>query len=468
MVFSSAVFLLFFLPVAFAAERLVKPIRAKNIVLTVLSLLFYAYGEPVFALFLVFSALLHHLAGVYAKKKERYPAALLACLIVFDVATLIVFKYLGFFTELLNALPGLSLPVPQIRLPIGISFFTFQLMSYAIDGYRDTRQLSSSFGDTLLYVSFFPQLIAGPVVKYHDVAVAIRHRRTDPRNTARGMRRFVFGLSKKLLLANTMAIVADAVYALPAGDLSTPAVWLGALAYAMQIYYDFSGYSDMAIGQARMFGFHLRENFDHPYAAVGITDFWRKWHISVTDWFREYVYIPLGGNRKGRLRAELNAFVVFLLTGLWHGANLTFVVWGLYNWFFRTLETVGALPVRKSRRLRPLWWIYTFVVTLFGFVIFRAESLSQAWLFFLRAFGIGGVGHDPAAALGWLTPSFVCCLILCFLFMLPWTRLNRKLDAMPKSGVLRAASYLLAAALFLLCIVVCVTGTYDPFIYFNF
>ena len=344
MVFSSPTFLFLFLPAVFLVNLLFRrSVRWSNVLLLLASLLFYAWGEPVCVLLMLFTTLVNYLA---ARAMARFPAKRrfwCGLAVVWSIGTLVFFKYTDFLIENLNGLFSLSLPLPHIALPIGISFFTFQAMSYVLDVYRGDARLSRNYFDVLLYIALFPQLIAGPIVKYHDVDEQLHQRTITVEKTASGFRRFCFGLAKKVLIANTLAMTADAVYALPLESVAAPAAWLGAVCYLFQIYFDFSGYSDMAIGLGLAFGFEFKENFHYPYVAGTMQEFWRRWHISLSTWFREYVYIPLGGNRKGKLRTGLNKLAVFFLTGLWHGASWNFAVWGLYHGGFLMLESYGAL-----------------------------------------------------------------------------------------------------------------------------
>ena len=361
MAFSSVVFLCVFLPVVCILNWLMPGIRCKNALLVVASLIFYAFGNPFYLLLLVGSVLCNYLAGLLVTH-PRWGRLFLALAVAVNLGALAFYKYLGFLVQNLNLLLGTALPVPAIVLPVGISFFTFQGLSYVIDVYRDHTLQNRSFFEVLLYICLFPQLVAGPIVKYRDIAAEIHTRRATLTDTARGVRRFILGLSKKLLLADTAAGIADTVFGLEAGSLDIRLAWLGAVAYTLQIYFDFSGYSDMAVGLGWIFGFHFKENFDHPYSAGSIKQFWRRWHISLSSWFRDYLYIPLGGNRKGRLRMYLNKLVVFFFTGLWHGANWTYVVWGLWHGVFLVAED-KLIPVERLRRpsagwatCTPCWW----------------------------------------------------------------------------------------------------------------
>ncbi len=334
MTFSSAVFLFLFLPTTAALYYAVPSQRAKNILLAAVSVLFYAFGEPVCVLLLLASVAVN---GFLAVRIERGRSRLLlAAAVTLNLLLLGVFKYAALAARTLNLLPFVSVPVPAVALPIGISFYTFQILSYVVDVYRGEVGAHRDPVTLLLYISFFPQLIAGPIVKYHDIRAQLDERPTDALLCAAGIRRFLIGLSKKLLLANACGRIADAAFGARAPG--TALAWLGAFAYCLQIYHDFSGYSDMAIGLGKMFGFALPENFNYPYCSGSIKEFWRRWHVSLSAWFREYLYIPLGGNRRGRVRTACNKFIVFFATGLWHGASLNFILWGLWHGAFSSLE----------------------------------------------------------------------------------------------------------------------------------
>ena len=387
MVFSSAISLFFFVPIVFLLDRRLSNMDAKNTWLLLASLVFYSFGQVYYLPLLLASVALNYVCGRLAAGKYAKLGVTLA--VLGGIGLLAVFKYADFAIRTVNALCGLHLPLTGIALPIGISFFTFQGLSYVIDVYREPEMVSHSFKKVLLYIAFFPQLIAGPIVKYHDIEQEIDSRRTTPQETALGIRRFICGLSKKLLLSNALGQMADTVFALPAGEIGMLAGWTGAICYTLQIYFDFSGYSDMAIGLGRMFGFHFRENFNYPYTATTIKEFWRRWHISLSGWFRDYLYIPLGGNRKGNARTWLNRFLVFFATGLWHGASWTFVLWGLWHGLFSVLEDCGAIPVDKLKG-RRIGQLYTLLVVVLGFTLFRADTLAQAGAMYAAMFsGIG-------------------------------------------------------------------------------
>ena len=458
MVFSSAVFLFVFLPVVFLLERMARSVRLKNALLLAASLIFYAFGQAVYLPLLLISVLLNYLCGLLAV--SRFPKLGVGLAVVGGIGMLAVYKYADFAIGTVNGLFGLSLPLTGISLPIGISFFTFQGLSYVVDVYRDRSLVSRSFIKVLLYISFFPQLIAGPIVKYHDIDKEIDARHTTPRQTALGVRRFICGLSKKLLLSNAMGQMADAVFGLPAEEIGMLAAWTGAICYSLQIYFDFSGYSDMAIGMGHMFGFHFLENFNYPYASTTIKEFWRRWHISLSTWFRDYLYIPLGGNRKGRARTWANRFIVFFATGLWHGASWNFVLWGLWHGLFSVLEDCGALP-SKWFKGKLIGRIYTLLIVVLGFTLFRADTLGQAGAMFaamFAGFGLDWTGTATVCAL--FTPAFAVTLLLALALSFPLAkRFEPKQEAVTFAGAL---------VLLTLCMFNLSAGTFNPFIYFRF
>ena len=458
MVFSSAIFLFVFLPAVFLLDRLARGVRLKNALLLAASLIFYAFGQPVYLPLLLVSVLLNYLCGLLAA--GRYPRLGVGIAVAGGIGMLAVYKYADFAIGTVNSLFGLSLPLTGIALPIGISFFTFQGLSYVIDVYRDRTLVSRSFFKVLLYISYFPQLIAGPIVKYHDIEKEIDARHTTPQETALGIRRFICGLAKKLLLSNAMGQMADTVFALPAGEIGMFAAWTGAVCYTLQIYFDFSGYSDMAIGMGHMFGFHFLENFNYPYASTTIKEFWRRWHISLSTWFRDYLYIPLGGNRKGRGRTWVNRFLVFFATGLWHGASWNFVLWGLWHGLFSVLEDCGALPVKRFKGRLP-GRVYTLLVVVLGFTLFRADTLAQAGAMFAAMFtGVGLEWAGTAAVCARLTPVFLLTLAFALALSFPVSkRFQPKNDTVTLAGAL---------VLLVLCMFNLSAGTFNPFIYFRF
>ena len=472
MVFSSPIFLFVFFPLVFLLHRIIPGTRAKNVLLAAASLVFYAFGQLRYVPLFLFSVVVNYTAGALLQRAERKRKGILAAAVVLDLGILGVFKYTDFVLGNLNAL-GAAIPLPGILLPIGISFFTFQGLSYVIDVYRDPSSGTRNFLKVLLYISFFPQLIAGPIVKYHDVAAQIDERHASAEDVAVGLRRFCVGLGKKVLIANAVGAAADAVFNRAGGAGDWRLAWLGAVCYLFQIYYDFSGYSDMAIGMGRSFGFRFRENFDHPYAAVSIRDFWRRWHISLSSWFREYLYIPLGGNRRGKLRTALNKLLVFFCTGIWHGANWTFLFWGLGHGLLASLEGAGILPAERlgcSRAGRLIGRIYTLLAVMLLFVIFRADSLGAGFAMIGAMFS----GRTDAGALALLRtlldPSLILVLALAALFAGDWCE---KLHAAarrrsPREGLWEAAASLGCLALWLLSAASLACGGFNPFIYFQF
>lgn len=436
-----------------------------------MSLLFYAYGEPSYIFLMLVSSLLNYVFALLISKNKKKIFIVLA--VIVNLGLLGVFKYTGFLLTSLNDVVGLNLPVPDIPLPIGISFFTFQALSYVIDVYRDDVAVQKNYGKVLLYISFFPQLIAGPIVRYKDVAEEIDQRKADINDIACGLRRFIAGLGKKVLISNTMAMAVDFVFDIGSDDLNIISAWIGAVAYIMQIYFDFSGYSDMAIGLGRMFGFHFRENFNYPYIATSIQDFWRRWHISLSTFFRDYVYIPLGGNRKGRVRTVLNKLIVFFLTGLWHGANWTFVVWGLFHGFFLLLEEF----IPKIKKMpKVLLHIYTLLTVTIGFVLFRADTISQGVVFIGKMFS--GFNFSPEAvslSIQPLTPFFIVMFVAAVLCCGPLSKFTKNIknlentpDSTKKEKMLYVASFVLAVVVLAWCILRLAGGSYNPFIYFRF
>lgn len=349
MVFSSIVFLWVFLPLVFVINLFMAG-RLSNVFLLLASLIFYAWGEPQLVVLMMASILVNWLAGKLIGKYGGHKKGILAAAVVIDLSLLGYFKYAGFLAGAVNTLAGGTvIRVPDIRLPIGISFFTFQAISYVADVYRGETQAQDKLVNTALYISFFPQLIAGPIVRYHDINLQLENRHITWEKVAEGFRRFVYGLSKKVLISNVLGACTDQIYALEPGAITGAMAWLAAVCYMFQIYYDFSGYSDMAIGLGKMFGFDFPENFNYPYISHSVREFWRRWHISLSTWFREYVYIPLGGNRKGNRRTYVNLLIVFFLTGLWHGAGWNYILWGLYHGFFLVIERVfTAMKARTA------------------------------------------------------------------------------------------------------------------------
>lgn len=474
MVFSSLEFLCIFLPAVFLLYTVIPFHKVRNGLLIAFSLVFYAYGEPVYVLLMILSSLVNYLCALWIGKSEKQKKLPLIIAIVFNLGTLVLFKYTGMFVTAFNSVTHLSVPVPDIILPIGISFYTFQALSYVIDVCRGEVGVQKNYFKVLLYISFFPQLIAGPIVKYRDIADQIDNRSQSLEQIAQGLRRFVCGLAKKVLIANTMGQVADIIFAQSTSELGFLSAWLGAAAYLFQIYYDFCGYSDMAIGLGKMFGFTFKENFRYPYGARSVQDFWRRWHISLSTWFKEYLYIPLGGNRKGKARTALNRIIVFFFTGLWHGANWTFVLWGLWHGLFLLLEEY--LPFLKKLP-KVLGHIYTMLVVLLGFVVFRADTIGYGFGYIGRMFSFGSPGsYDMSLALRQLTPWFIFIFVIAVIGCAPIRPLSDKIrqklyadgSASTAWRIVSVALYCLAFAGLFFCILRLSPSGYNPFIYFRF
>ncbi|MDL2289122.1 MBOAT family protein [Oscillospiraceae bacterium OttesenSCG-928-F05] len=473
MVFSSLFFLYIFFPVAILLYFVSPTLKIKNFVLMLLSLVFYAWGEPIWVLLLIFSAVVDYTNGrIIGKYRGRWQAkAAFVASIAINLGLLATFKYSGFLVENINAVTGLAFPVPSFALPVGISFYTFQTMSYSIDVYRDRVKVQKSFGDFLLFVSLFPQLIAGPILRYAELEEQLHDRKTTPDGFFYGITRFLGGLSKKVLLANYAGAVVNTLFEQggPIVDLTVPQAWLGILMYAFQIYFDFSGYSDMAIGLGRMFGFQYSENFDHPYVSRSVTEFWRRWHISLSSFFRDYVYIPLGGNRRLQVR---NMFVVWALTGLWHGASWNFVLWGLY--YFAILLIEKYLFKRVLEKIpRFFSWFYAFFAALIGWVFFYFTDLGRAGQMFMTLFGAGNGGLWNIETRVLFTNNIFLVLI-CAVACTPLVQnIARRFisDFKEKkipAGVYGSVAIVANTVMLLLCTASLVGSTYNPFIYFRF
>ena len=468
MVFSSAVFLFIFLPIVLITHTLVKNTTARNGLLIAASLIFYAFGEPLYIIMLIGSVFFNYLIGLIIYKHRKKWILTLA--VVANLALLVVYKYTGFIVDTINNVFRVSIDAPNIVMPIGISFFTFQAISYIVDLYRDRTQEKANFFQVLLYISLFPQLIAGPIVQYRTVADLIKERTVTLDKFSKGVCRFIVGLSKKMLISNTMGFATDKVFGMVVSEIDAPLAWIGAICYTLQIYFDFSGYSDMAVGIGWMLGFEFPENFNYPYIAVGIRDFWRRWHMSLTSWFREYLYIPLGGNKKGKARQILNSMIVFLCTGIWHGANMTFLVWGLFHGILISIETIFYKKDRKEHMaLIPLKWLYTNAAVIIGFVIFRADSLSYGVKYIGQMF-TGGIDNGAFTIMkSILTPSFIVTLAISIVASCPVIPFIRtKFKDSKVYTVICTTGYVFTLILFGLCVMTLASNSYNPFIYFRF
>lgn len=466
MVFSSASFLFVFLPVTWLLCRLMPGLKGKNLLLIIVSLLFYSAGQAVYLPLLLLGVLNSYFFGRLLMREGANRKTIVTIAVCISLGILMIFKYLDFALASINSLLGVTLPLPGLALPVGISFYTFHSLSYILDVYRDPAQGTRSFSKMLLYISFFPQLVAGPIVKYHDVTDQIDRRIIRREDVVSGIARFIRGLSKKLLLANTAGAVADQIFAMEPSMLNLPLAWLGAVCYTLQIFFDFSGYSDMALGLAKMFGFTFQENFDRPYTSASLREFWRRWHISLSSWFRDYLYIPLGGNRKGVWRTRLNLLLVFFCTGLWHGANWTFILWGLWHGLFLMLETSRKFPLSKER-VGNLAHLYTMLVVILGFVLFRAENLTAAWQMLVPMFT--GFSYNPEHSLllrQLLTPVTATVLIASVLLALHMPQ--RLLQRLRGTRFFQVSGAFGTVVLFLLDGLNLAGTTFNPFIYFQF
>ena len=465
MLFSSIPFLYYFLPLVLAVYFLT-PARFRNAVLLLASLIFYAWGEPKYVLLMLASILSGYGFGLLQERYRGQKGAKLVCglSVAVSLSFLLYFKYADFFLENFNAATGLGVPLLRIALPIGISFYTFQIISYTVDVYRG-EPAQKNLIHLAAYVAMFPQLIAGPIVRYSDIAQQLEHRSHSTALAAEGVRRFLIGLGKKILIANQLGELCSVFRA--SDEKSVLFYWLYAVAFALHIYFDFSGYSDMAIGLGKVFGFHFLENFNYPYISASITEFWRRWHISLGTWFRDYVYIPLGGNRVGRARQLLNILVVWMLTGFWHGAAWNFVVWGLMFAVLLIMEKLWLLkPLSKCRPLAHLYVVFFVVIS---FVIFNAENMGQALSDIGGLFGAGGIPLVSAEAVYCLR-SFALVLILAVLGATPLLRNGLvRLSQYPTAGkVLNALEPFTLFVLLLVMTGSLVDGSFNPFLYFRF
>lgn len=475
MLFSSIVFICFFLPIVLIGNYALSFSRAaQNIFLLIASLFFYAWGEPVYVLIMIFSILMNYGFGLLVDKFEgQKKKTVMVISVIVNLSILFVFKYVGFIIRNLNMLVGKEvLQDPQLALPIGISFFTFQALSYVIDVYRKDTPVEKNPFYIGLYISFFPQLIAGPIVRFTTVADQIRNRKMNWNKLCAGCSRFVMGFCKKILLANNFATIADYIFGINSAGESMPILlaWLGGVAYTLQIFFDFSAYSDMAIGLGLMFGFKFDENFNYPYISKSISEFWRRWHISLTTWFHEYVYFPLGGSRvKNQDKIIRNLFIVWMLTGIWHGAEWTFILWGLWNFVFIFMEKLTDFETNKM----PEWikHVYLLLITVIGWVLFRAEDIGLALDYIKHMFGLSGGGVLSSQAVMFVREYWIYWLFG-ILFCTPFAKQIEKHIVDTKSripAVLGTVVYPIGLLLLFIISFSClVRGSYNPFIYFNF
>lgn len=466
MVFSSLTFLLLFVPIFFAVYFLV-PRRLKNGVLFLFSLLFYSWGEPIYVLLMLFSTLLDYSCGLIIEKNRGAKKAKIALTVsvLVNVGLLSVFKYGDFLITNVNLVTGLNLPLPRLLLPIGISFYTFQTMSYSIDVYRGDTRAQHNFISFGAYVALFPQLIAGPIVRYRTIAAEIDDREANFETFGAGVKRFVGGLGKKVLLANNLGLIWKAIADTPQNELTVVGTWLGVVAFGLQLYFDFSGYSDMAVGLGKALGFHFPENFNYPYIAKSVTEFWRRWHMSLGQWFRDYVYIPLGGNKKGIKRQLINIAIVWLLTGLWHGAAWNFILWGAYYGLILIIEKLFLLKYLK--KTPPLIArLYTLFVVVIGWALFAADSVSECGVILNAMFG--GARFCDNNALYLLTTSLPLIIIAVVASTPLVKRLYDTITTRLKVGSATLTDCLGIALITGLCFAYLIDGSYNPFLYFRF
>lgn len=460
MVFSSTEFLFLFLPALLVLYYLpLKNRNWKNVILLLFSIGFYAWGEPVFVFLMIFSIIVNWLLGLQITNSVVKKKAWLIVAITFNILLIGIFKYASFLSENLGILTGNDRWIIEIALPIGISFFTFQLMSYIFDIYYGNANAQKNPLYVALYISLFPQLIAGPIVRYQQIESEIMDRHESFEEFTEGMRRFIYGLGKKVLLANFLAQIADNIFDY-VDNPSVMTAWLGAVAYTLQIYFDFSGYSDMAIGLGRMFGFHFLENFNYPYIAGSVTDFWRRWHISLSTWFRDYVYIPLGGNRVEKSRWVLNLFIVWLLTGIWHGANWTFVLWGLIYFVVLLIEKQTSFV----QKLRSFSHVYTMLVVILAWVFFRSPDIASGVHYIGQMFGIGANGFAD----GFFVENVKATYVVLVLSLLGMTQSVNRLFCSLRKKNLAVIEWVWLLLVFSISVLEIVSASYNPFIYFNF
>ena len=461
MLFSSLTFLLAFLPMVLVLYYINNNRVYRNIILLISSLIFYSWGEPRTIIIMIITIIVNYVMAIMIEENEKYRKLLFIVTCIFNIGILFFFKYFNFFVNDVLMLKNVTL---NIILPIGISFYTFQILSYVIDVYKKEVVAQRSIINLGAYVTMFPQLIAGPIVRYQTIAKELTERKEHVDDIAEGLRRFIIGLGKKIIIANQMAIIADKVYlSIPLHDLNTMFAWIGTIAFALQIYYDFSGYSDMAIGLGKMFGFHFVENFNYPYIATSITDFWRRWHISLSSWFRDYVYIPLGGSRCSKARWMLNIMIVWSLTGLWHGASYNFVLWGLY---YGVLLMMEKLFFKKYLdKLRGINYIITMLIVLVGWVFFNSSSVDQIIYMIRNLFGFNGsfslILLNNQGIL-YLLPYMLIAII----GMGPW--INQLFIKIRNNTIGFTIYDIYLVVILVVCLIFLINNSYNPFIYFRF
>jgi len=472
MLFSTMTFVGLFLPILCAVYLLSKR-EYHNAILLVASLIFYAWGEPKYLAIMLLSILVNYFGAILVDRTVGgWKKFSLIITIALNLGSLIYFKYVDFIMENINTIFHGQLDLIKIALPLGISFYTFQALSYVVDVYRGDCRVQKNIYKLALFICLFPQLIAGPILKYHDVAEQIESREVNFQKVDEGVKRFIVGLSKKMLIANTMGLIVDKIFVQAPDTFSPLVAWIGAIAYSFQLFFDFSGYSDMAIGLGLIFGFRFMENFNYPYVSKSITEFWRRWHISLSTWFKEYVYIPLGGNRRGKLKQLRNLGIVFLLTGIWHGASWNFVIWGVWHGFFIILEKVTGLSNESDNRfvncLKHVYCILAFVI---GWVIFRAENMDYACKYIKNMFGLMPV-HDVQYVLAYYVDRYSLCIgliaLICALPVFSKTKDWLQYDGTFKKKAANVFVNIWLILLFVFSVAAIAASTYNPFIYFRF
>ena len=467
MLFSSQVFLYFFLPITLIVYYL-SPKKFRNFILLIASLIFYAWGEPIYILIMLFSTVFDYINGLLIdkfqkKNQHKYAKIVLIVSVVGNLAILGFFKYSDFLISNINSLFNSNISLLAIALPIGISFYTFQTMSYTIDVYKQNVKAQKNFISFATYVTLFPQLIAGPIVKYRDVSESLENRKENITDFSEGIKCFIIGLFKKVMIANNVGFIWESIHSLPYSEISLSLAWIGAICYSLQIYYDFSGYSDMAIGLGKMFGFHFLENFNYPYIAKSITDFWRRWHISLSSWFKEYVYIPLGGSRKTIARTVINLLIVWFLTGLWHGASWNFVVWGLY---FGVLLIIEKFVLKKVLDKMPSFirHLYTLFFVIISWVIFACPTLEDGLNYISIMFNFNNeiISTESIYLISTHFVLFIIAIIGC-------TPIFKKIkEKLKNNKIFMIIEIIICLVLFFISLSFLVGSTYNPFLYFRF
>ena len=467
MVFSSITFLFAFLPIVLLVYY-ISPRFIKNFVLMLFSLLFYAWGEPKYVFVMIASILVGYIGGIMVDKfmcKDNVKMAKLAVVmsVIINLGVLFFFKYFDFFADTINNIPSINIKTLGLELPIGISFYTFQILSYTVDVYRDKAKCQKNIINLAAYITLFPQLIAGPIVRYETVAEQLDVRKESIDDFGEGVRRFIVGLGKKVLIANMAGEIVDSISKLSVNDNTVALAWISAIAFSIQIYFDFSGYSDMAIGLGRMFGFKFLENFDYPYISKSITEFWRRWHISLSSWFRDYVYIPLGGNRCSKPRWVFNMFVVWALTGLWHGAAWNFVLWGLYFFFVLVIEKL--LIGKWIEKIYVVRRVYALLLILIGWVIFNCSSVEHI-MTYLKTMFTGYEAIDLMIFRDMNASYVIPYLVVGLIAVGPWFK--KLFDWMNRHFITGIMYDLFCLGVLAICVVMLINNSYNPFIYFRF